>query len=635
MSFGSKDSSGDHTPRLTDGLARLIRDVQAGPGGVLRMTPDQAALWELERLPAAPCSAHLGAVMRCRGGLNPEYLRHAFAELQRRQELLRSTVGLHQESPVFLVAPEMDLPWTAVDLSTAIPCDRERLERELIDGAFTRPFARRKSPLWRALWIKRREDEGLLVVVIHQLIADVASLEVIFAEISEHYAASAAGQPFWLPRIEIPYSALLASQTRRTSGVARAHLQAWWHGQLAGSPQAVFLPGFRRSGPSEPAMVPPVRFLEDAPLADGIRAFSLETGVSPSTVVFAGLIAVLHRYTSGKDFVVATEAVTGGVGGTQGVVGPFSSPLPLRIRWAEEPGFRELADITGAVMTQAYRHRDLSYQEVLRSGLGDPVPLPGLLPRILCRFEGRGWMLPEFEGVEVTVLERRRGPGPFHLVVDIRSGPSGLEGSVDFRPDAIDRETVRRFTQHLQTLLSGGLATPSASLGHLPLLPRRERELVTRDWSHTWVKVREEIGVHELIEEQSKAAPGGVAAVCKDDSLTYGELNALSNRLAHELRSEGVGKGTPVGVWLPRSIDQLVCLLGVLKAGGAVVSLHPGWALGEVRQALEQAGVSLLLTQPRLARILSSIPGSRAWPHVVFLRRTPLGVVALGADDGA
>jgi non-ribosomal peptide synthetase component F len=587
------------------------------------MTSDQEALWGLERVPEMPRSSHLGAVLRCRGPMHQDSLRLAFAALQRRHELLRATVVSNLGRPAFLVARDAEVPWNAVNLrAPGAASDRESRERELIEGAFLHPFLPERSPLWRVLWIQRAPDEGLLVVVAHQVIADVASLEVLFGELTEHYASLKGGSEPGLPDLEMPYSALVSSRERRLIGVKRAHLQAWWHGQLAGAPQAVFLPSFRNRLGSESSMVPPVRFLEDCPVTEAIRSLSETAGVSPCTVALAGLFGVLHRYTGERDIVLAVEAQASPGSACAGVVGPLSGPLPLRIQWPGQAGFSDIARSVGTTLTQCHRHRDLSYQEILRSAFGDPTPLASIVPRILCRFEGRGWLLPEFEGVEVSILERRRGTGPFHLVVDLRTGPRGLEGSVDFRTDVIERETVRRFTRHLQLLLSEASQAPTAPVSRLRVLPSDEWTLVAREWSHTWVKFREESAAHELLEEQARAHAGALAAICGDDRLTFGELNALANRVAHELRGEGLRAGDRVGVWLHRSLDLLVALLGVLKAGGTAVPLNASSPLGDVRQALRLTNASLLLTQPRLGRLLSSASGSRSWPHLVVLRRS-------------
>ena len=196
----------------------------------------------------------------------------------------------------------------------------------------------------------------------------------------------------------------------------------------------------------------------------------------------------------------------------------------------------------------------------------------------------------------------------FDLFFNVVESDLGLMIDCDYNRDLFDRQTVDRWLHHYQTLLDQMVAGPTQPVSALSLLDAAERHQLLVEWNHTDAQYPRDKCVHQLFEEQVSRTPGSVAAVFEDTKLTYAELDAAANRLAHHLLSLGVGPGTTVGICLERSLEMLVGLLGVLKAGGAYVPLDPHYPRERIAAVIEDSTPALIVTQAEIASRLRPVP---------------------------
>ena len=199
--------------------------------------------------------------------------------------------------------------------------------------------------------------------------------------------------------------------------------------------------------------------------------------------------------------------------------------------------------------------------------------------------------------IEISLLDDETEVSPFDLSFDVTERADGLLCTLEYNTDLFDSATVRRMLKHFAVLLDAAVTDPSVRLGALPLLTDEERHQLLFEWNETRRDFPRDRCVHELFEEQAARAPEAVALVCGGERLTYAELNARANRLAHHLRACGVKAETRVGILLERSVEMAVALLAILKAGGGYVAFDPSYPAERLRYMLEDSGVTLLLTQ--------------------------------------
>jgi amino acid adenylation domain-containing protein len=192
----------------------------------------------------------------------------------------------------------------------------------------------------------------------------------------------------------------------------------------------------------------------------------------------------------------------------------------------------------------------------------------------------------------------------FDLTLFMWERELGLSGSVEYNTDLFDDATIVRMQRHFQTLLEGIVTDPEQRISDLPLLPVAERDQLLLEWNDTRVEYRRDEGIHQLFESQAERSPEAVAVVFEDDQLTYGELEHRANQLAHHLQALGVGPDTLVGIYMERSVEMMVGLLGVLKAGGAYVPLDPAFPQERLAFMLADSQAPVLLTQQRLLAVL-------------------------------
>ncbi len=428
------------------------------------------------------------------------------------------------------------------------------------------------------------------------------------------YRAFAADEPSPLPELPLQFADFARWQRERFAGERLGSELAHWRRVLAGAPEVLDLPADRPrpAAPTNAAGRSSVAL--PAELAAALRALARQQGWTPFMLLLAAFDALLARLTGQRDLVVGVPIANRDRLETEGVIGFFTNTLALRLDLAGDPPFRVLARRARAASLEAYAHQDLPFDRLVEDlaprrergrnplfqvmlALND-VPSPGLL---------------ELPGVAV---EGSTSPAEakFDLTLFLAESAGGFAGHLEINRDLFEPATGDRLVGHFLTLLAGAVGAPETRLSALPLLSPAERGELTawsrpsRPWPRPWV-------VHERIAAQAALHPEAAAVVAGGESLTYGELLRRSRRLAARLGGLGVGPDVPVGIFLDRSPDLAVAILGVLTAGGACLPLDPGYPRERLRLMLEDARVPVVLTSPDLADALPADAGAVLMIH--------------------
>jgi amino acid adenylation domain-containing protein len=617
--------AGALTPELRTALESRKPDLlallasRAGPAiprvdrsGPMPLTPAQARLWFLTRLdPRSSAAYHIVVVVRIRGPLSPAALERAVNALAVRHESLRTAFAASAEGGVQQVADRATVPFAHLDLGT-MPAPRR--EEELAawlgrDGA--EPFDLARPPLARAALFQMEADEAVFVLTLHHLISDGWSSGVIIRDLGALYEAETGGAASSLPEMPVQYGDYVAWQALRLASPETEGSVAYWVDALRGAP-VLNLPSDR---PRPAAMTFRGRTLSHtlpSTQAADLRALARREGCTLFQVLLAGFCALLHRYSGQEDMTVGTSIANRDDPALEPLIGLLTNTLALRIRCPGRADFRSfLADVRAAA-EQAYRHAETPLDRVIEALQPERTLSQNPVFQVCFSLLQAHRDTLRVAGLELDRLDPPSETARFDLTVTAEDTRAGLLLLFEYGTDLFDAATIERMASHYGRLLESAAAAPEAAVGRLAMLSPPERETLLRGWNASATPYPRERCVHELFEECAAAAPRSPAVVAGDRTLTYGELDALATRLAGRLRSEGVGPDCAVAVCAERTLEMVVALVAVLKAGGCYLPFDPGDPPDRLGYLFASAGVKRMLAPAEAGSRLPALEGI-AW----------------------
>jgi amino acid adenylation domain-containing protein len=567
--------------------------------GDLPLSFAQRRLWFLDRLAPGGAAYNVATALRLVGPLRPEALRSALATVVSRHEVLRTVFVEADGEPRQRIHPPQGVPLPVIDLGSLAAPDREREALRLAQDEARRPFDLARGPLLRTGLLRLSEEEHLLVLALHHIVADGWSLGVLAREVSALHAAPAPS----LPELPVQYADFAVWQRRVLTEEAVEADLAYWTRQLAGAPAVLALPLDRPR--------PPVATLRGGrrPVAlgrgdwDEALRLARAAGATPFMVLLAAFQALLARWAGQEDVVVGTPVAGRRLPELEGLIGCFVNNLVLRTGLEGVPTFGELVARCRATVLAAHAHQDLPFERLVEALEPERqlahAPLFQVMLAFLDEPPEASLRLP---GVQTQGLQLDRGAAQLDLTLALAAGPAGVEGALEHNRDLFDATTAERLLAQFRTLFAAASAGPETPLSDLPLLSPGERHQILSEWNdtrRTW-----ETGaatLHGLVAAQVARTPEAVAVEGDGEALTYRELAERANRLAHHLRRLGVGPEARVGICLERSPDMVVAFLAALTAGGAYVPLDPGDPRERLARMLEDAGLTVLVSHSRLS----------------------------------
>ncbi len=581
-------------------LQRLIDEKR----GIPRQAPAsfaQERMWFLDQLSPERAAYSLVVALRMRGALDADALERALSEIVRRHEALRTTFAAHEGSPAQVIHPARPLALPPE------PVADEAALRDCIRTETRAPFDLAAGPLFRARLLRLRGDEHVLLVSMHHIVSDGWSLGVFTGELSALYSAFARGEASPLPRVEVQYADFAAWQREQLCGERLDAEVAYWTERLRGAPALLELPTDR----PRPAVQRPLGAREHAtlpaPLAARLHEIAREERGTLYMVLLAAWSVLLSRYSGQGEIVVGSPVAGRTRRELEGSVGLFVNTLPLRVDLAGDPAFRALLARVRETTLGAFQHPDLPFEKLVEALAPERSLGHSPLFQVLFSLQTARQPAPALAGLEVSRLDiAEQDSAKFDLTMLLRESPGGLAAMLEYRTDLFDAATVRRMLDHYQLLLEGIAADPAQRISALPLLGSAERATIDT-WNATATEYPSRC-IHQLFEAQAARTPDAVALVSEGLTLTYSELDASANRLAHHLRGRGIGPESRVAVCLERGLDMVVALFGVLKAGGAYVPLDPDYPRDRLAHMLADSGAALLLTEDRLLDRLPAHP---------------------------
>ena len=567
----------------------------------------QRALWFMQQSAPASHAYNSGLALRLRGTLDLKALRGALTDLAARHPNLRLAITSTDNLPLQVVQAAKAVRLAKVDASGVDEAALAALVRE----HFTRPFALERG-VFRATLITHAHDDHVLILSQHHLATDAGSADILARELAHCYTARSTGMPVTLPPLAHTYAAYVRWEHALIEA-AGTHLRAYWHAQLAGELPVLQLPLDAPRPPVQTFNGMTFVWIIEPELTRHLKALARERQVTLFTLLLAVYQVLLHRSTGQHDLLVGTAPEAGRTRPEFAeVVGYFVNLVALRSTFdpAAPPAFSAFLAHVAQTVSGALAHQHYPFPLLVQELLPRrDASIPPLLQTL--------FLLTQREGNDVTAandltigfyrLEETGGQGAGQLDLALLLDEQGdtLRLVFDYNANLFVAATIARMAGHFTELLRGIVAQPEQRIDRLPLLSAAERHQVLVAWNDTATAYPADLCIHQLFEAQVERTPEAVALVFEQQHLSYRELNARANQLAHQLMANGVGPDRLVGICTKRSVALIVGILGVLKAGGAYLPLDPGLPLERLRFMLEDAGVTLLLTQTTL---MASMP---------------------------
>ncbi|MBN6040525.1 non-ribosomal peptide synthetase [Amycolatopsis sp. 195334CR] len=545
----------------------------------------QSRLWFLNRFEGPSPTYNIPLALRLTGQLDVEALELALADVVARHESLRTVYpevdGVPRQQVLDQVRPELAVTEVRDLAAAATVAARHAFDLES------------EIPLRAELFRAGPEDHAL-VLVLHHIAGDGWSMEPLVRDVSAAYAARRAGRvPEWAP-LPVQYADYTLWQREvlgalEDPGSEVASQVAYWKQALAGLPERITMP-VDRSYPQVASLAgDTVTFAWPDDLHARLAGLASECGVSLFMVVNAAVAALLSRLGAGDDVAVGSPIAGRTDEALDDLVGFFVNTLVLRTDTSGDPTFRELLERVRERSLAAYAHQDVPFEHLVEALNPERSLAHQPLFQVLLAWQNSAAAL-QFTGVDCEPLPVTTGTSRVDLSLYFTER-DGISGAVEFRTDVFDRSTVESLLARLERLLRAVAADPGCRIGAVELLDGPERERLLSEWNGTVVD-----GESTIVEVIARQAPDAVAVVCGDDSMTYGELDAASNRLAHRLIAEGVGPERVVALALPRSAELVVAMLAVLKTGGAYLPIDPEYPAERIEFLLRDSGAMLTLS---------------------------------------
>lgn len=473
--MGERESSSHSILR---GLQRLISDLQTPAAGTHPLSSIQEGIARSYAATDAPAAWHVGVVIKVTGGLCLKSFESALDQLQRRQAVLRSSVTSADGALVMSIAETCVTPLLQTNVEALAPDLQQQFEQQTIQDDLAWRFDLSVAPLWRVRLIRRSADEYVLIFVFHQLVADLPSLEIAFAELSEHYAAAVAGSQPWLPPLRTSFGEAVLGLPAHPKEVEETPAWSYWQRLLQGIPRDPSATSWTMAEeetqdvPPKSASVPGCQFrrLDFPPeFSEALRVTALRASASTGAVILAALAVAFRGVLGGRDVLIATEAPGRTEEGEEELIGSLSNFLTVRAVVDEAVSFTKLVERVGSQLSEAFLQSDIPFALLWPLAFA-ASPTQRVAPRLLVNFSGRGWELPEFGDTQSTLLDLRRGSGVFDLTLDLRESHEGLSGWISFDTSSIPPAHLDGFLQSFESLLHQALHQPDQSVAQLLVL---------------------------------------------------------------------------------------------------------------------------------------------------------------------
>ncbi|WP_446326071.1 amino acid adenylation domain-containing protein [Burkholderia pseudomallei] len=577
--------------------------------GRIALSLAQQRLWFLTQLEGVSEAYHMSGAVRLDGPLNREVLQRALNRIVMRHEALRTCFVREEGEPIQVIQPHADLTMSYHDLREAE--QSEQRAKNLSQAHASAPFDLSRDLPVRVLLLQLEDEAHVVQVVMHHIASDGWSVGVFLQELSALYGSFIAEQGDPLAPLPLQYADYAAWQRRWLASGQLEKQGAFWQTNLSGAPTLLELPTDRPRPPKQSHAGASVEVKLGAALSERVKRLSQRHGVTPYMTLLSSWAAVLSRLSGQEEVVIGSPVAGRNRTEVEALIGFFVNTLALRLDLSSEPTVGELLKRTKAQVLSAQAHQDLPFDQVVERV--KPPRSTAHPPLFQVMFVWQNMPAGELTipGLTIRAVETPLQTAQFELTLSLQEAGDDIVGHLNYASALFDESTVRRYVTYWCRLLEGMTAgAADQTIVGLPLLDEAERKQVVYAWNATERDYPIEQCIHQLFEAQVDRKPEAIALTFDGRRLSYAELNARANRLAHYLQARGVGPDRLVALCAERGIEMVVGLLAILKAGGAYVPLDPAYASDRLRGIVEDSQPALVLADAVGRAALGELDGA-------------------------
>ncbi len=559
----------------------------------------QERLWFLHQLDPDHPAYNIAILWRFSGRLNIPILQRCLNQIVKRHESLRTAFVENAGQLIQTVVSIKSLVFPIVDLRSLPAQSRLAEVDRLAKQTASYPFNLTQAPLLRTILVQLSDIETVLLLTLHHIVADGWSRGILLRELTTLYKAHLTGQPASLPTLPIQYIDFAVWQRQQDF----TNQIAYWQQQLADL-QPLALPTDYPRPPISQFRSETQSLTLSLHLLEALKSLSRQAGATLFMTLLAAFQVLLHRYSQQNDIAVGVPTANRSPSEVEPLIGFFVNTLVLRTDLSGNPSFRTLLEKVRQVTASAYQHQDLPFAKLIEALHPQRHLNQNPLFQVMFQLQNQVYQLqnalsPELDIPELTLSQDwiETGFTKFDLSWHLIERSQGLLAVVEYRTDLYHPDTVARMLGHFQVLLEGIICDPNQPISELPILTASERQQILVDWNQTRTDAGLDQFLPDRFEAQVEQTPDRIAVIFQDQQLTYRGLNARANQLAHYLQTQRITTESRVGICMRRSLEMIIALLSILKAGAAYVPLDPSYPRGRLNWMIEDAQVELLLTQ--------------------------------------
>lgn len=571
----------------------------------------QQRLWFIDQFEKTSIQYHIPAALRLRGKLNYAALQYAINRVVQRHESLRTSFVEIEGQAAQVVAPELQIETPITDLSGLDDHSRQLKVSAALRQEREQPFDLSRGPLLRARLLKLDDDEHVLLLTFHHIVADGWSLGIFnqeFIAFYEEFQADSPDRRNPLEPLPVQYPDFALWQRAWLDQKEMARELEYWKEQLAGIPEQLVLPQDRpRQARQTFTAGVCSSTLPAAELAE-LKRLTQSGNATLYISLLAALAVFLERYTGQRDIVVGSPIANRQEPQLEKLIGFFVNSLVMRV--AVDPGrtFQELLEQVRNVALAAYQHQDLPFEKLVeelspRRSLNTPP-----IFQVLFALQNAPLSSHRVKEIEVEPIPARELRVRLDLEVHAREADGQLEFYWIYNSDLFDHWRIQQMARQYGRLLELVAANQEQPLWRIDILSKDERRQVLVEWNRTELDVPPQT-MHAFFERRAEEMPNAVAAIYGDQTISYSLLNQRSNQLAHHLQKLGASPEVRVGICMARGLELIVGLLGILKAGAAYVPFDPNYPAERVEYMLKDSAAPLLVVQKSLATKFAAYNG--------------------------
>lgn len=595
----------------------------------------QERLWFLEKMQPGGALYNIAGAVRLKGDLDREALKWSLKEIVRRHEALRTSFVEIEARPLQVIHNEVRLQFAEKDLrdlGSGMALE-QRVENELREEA-QRAFVLSSPGLLRIQLLQLAEDEHILAVVMHHIIADGWSIGVLVNELKALYQARIESRLSPLPELEFQYVDYAAWQRELLdSGNMREGLE-YWKRQLTGAPPVLELPTDypRGSRPGHTGSTVTLRCGQE--LSSAVRDLALRKHLTPYIVLLAAFQALLSRLTGQKCIVVGSPIAGRQQVESEKLIGLFVNLVALKANIDEEDSFLDLLKKVKETAAEAQAYQHVPFEKVVEVVEQERALSHMPIVQLVFAWQGgltRGTLrLGELLG-KLQPIDT--GTAKFDLTLTLEEDQEEIQGWIEYRSGLFASETIHQFARHYLAFVETAISHLSAPLADLEFLSAAEKEQILQCGRGLRLPAQEDANVLTMFSSHVARAPHAIALEYAGQKFTYADLDHRTNQLTRYFRKMGVRQESLIGICMEPSFESVVAMLAALKSSGAYVSLDPSYPADRLQYMLEDANVRVLCTHSNLLEKCkhgnhAAVVMDRDWQRIAAEDGSPLPIVA-------